>query len=393
MRVLGMISGTSVDGIDVAVADLDVAPGPGDPVLRLAPVGHATYPYPPALADLIRACLPPARVTMEDVCRLDTGIGQAFAAAAARALDELAGGAADLVASHGQTLFHWVRDGAVHGTLQLGQPAWIAGRTGLPVVADLRSADVVAGGQGAPLVSLVDVWWLRSRPGRPVALNLGGIANVTAGIDSDAPVAFDTGPANALLDVVVERVTQGRQHYDADGARGAAGTVDPAALARLLTEPYYARPAPKSTGKEVFHLGYLDTVLGPDWLTATAPDDAVATVTALTAQTVAAAVLDRGATEVVASGGGTSNPTLMRMLAARLPGVPVRTSDELGLPSDAKEAYAFAVLGWLSAHGLPGTVPSCTGASYAAVLGSITPGRAPLVLPTVAQPPTALVIG
>ena len=257
------------------------------------------------------------------------------------------------------------------------------------MVSDFRARDVAAGGQGAPLVSIIDVLWLRGRPGVPVALNLGGIANITVAAGSAEPVAFDTGPANALIDAAVNEVTEGRLAFDADGAMAARGHMHEALLGRLLAEPYYALPAPKSTGKELFNLAHLRAAMAG--LDPVAPDDLVATVTALTARTVADAVLAASATEVIVSGGGTRNATLMSLLAGALGSVPVRTSDELGLPSAAKEAYAFAVLGFLTVHGLHGTVPSCTGARHASVLGSLTPGRQPLRLPAPpAVPPERL---
>lgn len=372
MRVIGLMSGTSYDAIDAAAADLTID---GDRLL-LSPLGLITRGYDEALRDALGAALPPAATTLADVCRLDTRIGQAFAAAAAEADRELCDGQAELVASHGQTVYHWVEDGQVHGTLQIGQPAWIAERTGLPVVADFRPRDIAAGGQGAPLVSIVDRMWLRGRPGAPAALNLGGIANITA----PDGTAFDTGPANALIDAAVRELTRERLAYDLDGAMAARGAVDGGLLTALLSEPYYARPAPKTTGKELFHLPYLRTALtGYEDL---APEDVVATLTRLTARTVADAVRAVGASEVIASGGGTRNPTLMAFLRAELgEKVPVRTSDEIGLPSAAKEAYAFAVLGFLTAHGLPGTVPQSTGARHASVLGSITPGRSGVRVP------------
>ena len=374
MRVVGLMSGTSFDAIDAAVVDIDHDAGGGD-ALAVRLLGEVSAPYPPELVADLLAALPPAPVGMAAVCSLDTRIGQVFAAVAEEAIATVGRGRADLIASHGQTVFHWVDDGQVRGTLQLGQPAWIAERTGLPVVSDFRSRDVAAGGQGAPLVSLVDVAWLRSRPGRPVALNLGGIANLTVDVASDTPLAFDVGPANALVDAAVRRVSGGVEGYDADGARGARGRIDVALLDDLLSEPYYARPAPKTTGKELFDAAYVDAARSrhPE----VGDDDLVATLTELTARTVASAARTAHATELIASGGGTRNPTLMRALARLLPGVAVRTSDELGLPSSAKEAVAFAVLGFLTAHGLPGTIASCTGASRATVLGSITPGLAP----------------
>ncbi|MFF9002203.1 anhydro-N-acetylmuramic acid kinase [Streptomyces achromogenes] len=385
MRVIGLMSGTSYDAIEAAAADLALD---GDALL-LRPLGHLSVPYPDELRDRVAAALPPAHTTTRAVCALDTGIGQAFAGAAGRALRDLCAGTADLVVSHGQTMHHWVEDGTVRGTLQLGQPAWIAEATGLPVVSDLRSRDVAAGGQGAPLVALTDALLLSGLPGTPAALNLGGIANITVLAPGAEPLAFDTGPANALLDAAVHHFTDGAAAYDEDGRRAGAGRVSPELLRVLLADPYYRRPAPKSTGKEHFHLPYLrralDTVPVPDTA------DLLATLTRLTAVTVADACRAHGVTRLVVSGGGTRNPVLMRVLAEELPGVPLVPSDDLGLPSAAKEALAFAVLGFLTAHGLPGALPSGTGARRATVLGSITPGRAPLRLPEpAARPPRLL---
>lgn len=368
MRVIGLMSGTSYDAVDAAAADLELD---GD-TLVLAPLGMVSAPYPAELRAALAAALPPAATGMREVCRLDTRIGQAFASLAVRADAELCGGRADLVASHGQTVYHWSENGTVHGTLQLGEPAWIAEATGRPVVSDLRARDVAAGGQGAPLVSIVDVLWLRGRPGVPVALNLGGIANITVA-GSCPPAAFDTGPANALIDAAVRHFTDGRLGYDEDGALAARGRVDEALLRRLLDDPFYAQPPPRTTGKELFHLPYLRAALaGREALPV---EDVVATLTLLTARTVADAARSAGATEVIASGGGTRNPVLMAVLRTELDGVPLRVSDALGLPSAAKEAYAFAVLGFLTVHGLAGTVPACTGARHPSVLGSLTPGR------------------
>jgi anhydro-N-acetylmuramic acid kinase len=371
MRVIGLMSGTSYDAIDAAAADLSLA---GDSLV-LKPLGLVSEPYDPGLRDALEAALAPAATSLAEVCRLDTLIGQAFATAAVRAHRDLCDERAELVASHGQTVHHWAERGTVHGTLQLGQPAWIAEATGLPVVSDFRPRDIAAGGQGAPLVSLVDLLWLRGRPGTPVALNLGGIANLTA----PDGTAFDTGPACALIDAAARGLSGGRLDCDMDGALAARGTVHEPLLERLLAEPYYALPAPKTTGKELFHLGHLrDALAGLGTLAA---EDVLATLTQLTARTVADGVRSVRATEVVASGGGTRNPVLMAMLARELGGMPLRTSDELGLPSAAKEAYAFAVLGFLTVHGLAGTDPRSTGARRPSVLGSITPGREGLRLP------------
>lgn len=418
MRVIGLMSGTSYDAIDAAAADLRLD---GDSLV-LRPLGMVGDAYGAEVREALAAALPPAATTLAEVCRLDTLIGQAFAAAALRADRELCEGQAELVASHGQTVYHWTDGGRVRGTLQIGQPAWIAEATGLPVVADFRPRDIAAGGQGAPLVSLVDLLWLRGRPGTPVALNLGGIANLTA----PDGTAFDTGPAGALIDAAVHHFT-GRA-YDTDGALAARGRVHEPLLRRLLDEPYYALPAPKTTGKELFHRNYLLAALAAvaDPGTRAAPatpaapaspttpaaptapatpasptgrgtlphQDVIATLTRLTARTVADAVRSVCATEVIASGGGTRNPVLMAMLAEELPGVPLHTSDALGLPSAAKEAYAFAVLGFLTLHGLAGTDPRSTGARHPSVLGSVTPGRYGLPrVPRGLKQPVRLVIG
>lgn len=374
MKVLGMISGTSHDGIDVAIVDL--ALDGSTLVGRLLHGG--SVPYAPDLREHLVRTLPPAQLRYQDVCELDTRIGQAFAQVAADAI--AVAGPVDLVCSHGQTVFHWVDGAHALGTLQLGEPAWIAEQTGVPVVSDVRIRDITVGGHGAPLASLVDVLVLAGVPGSPGALNLGGISNMTVLHGPEGvPVAFDIGPANALIDAAVRQLTGGAQAYDRDGALAAAGTVDEAALADLLSEPYYALPVPRSTGKELFHDGYLAAFRsrwpGLDGV------DVVATLTALTARTVADAAGAMGVDTLVCSGGGVENPTLMRMLREAAPGIAVRLTSELGLPTDTKEAIMFAVVGWHTAHGLPGAVTSCTGAREPRVLGSITPGAGPLRLP------------
>lgn len=375
-RVVGLISGTSMDGIDVAVAELR----PAEPeVLELRPLGCAELAHPPGLTERLAAALPPGSCDAAELCALDTELGQAFAAAARRALADF--GPAELVASLGQTLFHWVEDGRARGTLQLGRAAWIAEETGLPVLSDLRTRDVAAGGHGAPLAGVLDALWLADRPEPAAALNIGGIANITV-VGGDEPLAYDTGPGNALLDAAAAEVTGGAQRCDEGGALAAAGAVDEQLLARLLDEPHYAAPPPKSTGKELFNAGYLRRALDGRRLTG---PDLLATLTELTAATVADACRGHGVREVIASGGGVRNPALLAALRRRLGAIELRTSDELGLPAHGKEAYLAALLGWLSWHGLPGTVPGTTGAPPR-VLGSITPGAGPLRLPEPAGP-------
>jgi anhydro-N-acetylmuramic acid kinase len=378
MRVLGMISGTSHDGIDIAVVDFTTAGG----TLAGRIEYSASVPYDPRLRGRIIAALPPARPGFEDAVELDTSIGQAFAAAASDALAALGPDRPDLICSHGQTVFHWVIDGHAHGTLQLGQPAWIAEATGLPVISDVRAADIAAGGEGAPLVPVLDRMLLepyRAAGVRAAALNLGGISNMTVCAPGAEPVAWDIGPANALIDAVVTAEPSTPDTFDRDGALAASGTVIPALLTELLAEPYYRLAPPKSSGKELFHLGYVREAVGR---AGTSPDlpDLVATLTELTAVTVAEATAKAGVQVLVAAGGGVRNPVLMRRIAQLLPGVEVLTTDRLGVPSDVKEAVAFALIGWATAHGLPGNVPTCTGAAGPRVLGRIAPapdGRLP----------------
>ncbi|GGB32007.1 anhydro-N-acetylmuramic acid kinase [Flexivirga endophytica] len=415
MIVVGCISGTSVDGIDVAVADLH---GADRGELTLRPLGARTHPWSLSTQAGLLALLPPATTTTEDVCRLDIVAGREIAAAVQSAIDEFAGGTADLVVSHGQTVFHWVEGGTAHGGLQLGQPAAIVERTGLPVVSDVRSRDIAAGGQGAPLAGTMDLLLLSAgRVGRGTSpyrdqrsaalLNLGGIANVTVA-SAHGSAAFDTGPANCLIDAAVSAATSGTRLYDADGRLAAAGRIDQALLERLLAEPYFALPAPKSTGRELFRADYLDALdldargldtppplRSPRYSISESVADLVATLTELTAVTVADALRPYDVTEVYASGGGVRNPVLMDRLAAHLAPARLATSDELGLPVDDKEGYLMALIGYLTWHGIPGVLPgpdgrALTGAGTPRVLGRISPGDKPLRMPEPGVAPRSL---
>lgn len=359
-----MLSGTSADGLDVAVCEIGVGP-----TTTLAVRHHESVGWPEGLQDRLLAVLPPATTTVGEIAALDHAVGQAAAAAAT-------GHDADLVAWLGQTVFHGMAEGRATGGLQLGQPAWIAEATGLPVVSDLRSTDIAAGGHGAPLASTLDALWLAG-PRPRVALNLGGIANVTV-VAPERVTAFDTGPANCWLDVVARRATGAA--YDVDGALAARGHVHHGLLGHLLAAPYYAAPPPKTTGRELFTAPALDAAVAhaaPD----VAPADLAATLVALTARTVADACRSHGAVEVVGSGGGMANPTLRAALAAELAPVPLVDADARGLPSDAKEAVLTALLGALTWHGVPGVRPGATGSAVPRVLGRLSSGHRPLRLP------------
>src|SRR5690348_4921862 len=258
ITVIGLISGTSYDAVDAAAARMWLA---GD-TLFLVPLGLHSVPVPAPLRARIAAALPPRRTTGAEICRLDATIGQLFGSVAADANAALAGGAADLVSSHGQTVYHWVDGRAALGTLQLGEPAWIAEASGLPVVSGLRSRDIARGGQGAPLASLLDALLVLGDDRTVGSLNLGGIANITAWSDGGEIVAYDIGPASALMDSAVADATGGRERMDTGGVRAARGKVDADLLTALLAEPYYRLLPPKSTGKELFHAGYLRAMAG-----------------------------------------------------------------------------------------------------------------------------------
>jgi len=376
MAVVGVISGTSFDAVDTAAARFSM----DSSKITMHLLGTGSTPLAADLRARLASCLPPSATTVEEICKLDTELGQLFGAAAKRQVDALpAETAVDLVVSHGQTVFHWVDpDGHALGTLQLGQPAWIAEATGLPVISDLRARDIARGGQGAPLASTLDALLLFHDDVRRGSLNLGGIANITVRSQSGAIVAYDIGPANGLMDSVIADVTNGALRMDANGEMAARGAVDRSLLTDLLAEPYYRLLPPKSTGKELFNTEYVRAFLDGRSVCA---DDLLATLAELTAQLVADACHDHQLEELVVAGGGTLNPVLMARITDLCAPAAVTAIDAYGIPAQAKEACLFALLGYLSMHGLDGTIPSATGASRGSILGSLTPGSSPLRLP------------
>jgi len=377
MRVLGCMSGTSVDGIDVACADLALT---GDE-LRCQYLGLASTPFASRLRERIVAAMPPGLPGAGELCQLHAELGHAYAAAFVAARDDLAGGHADLAVLHGQTFYHWVDDtGRALGTLQLGNSSAVAEHLGVPVISNLRSRDVAAGGQGAPLVSVFDALLLAGRTGPSAAVNLGGIANLTV-VDGGAVVtAYDLAPAGALIDPAAARSSSETVRYDAEGTIAGRGHVCEQFLERLKADSYYRLPAPRSTGREHFNASYLQKMLaGLDPVPA--DEDVVATVTRLVVDLLADASRHHRVAELVLSGGGSKNATIVGWLRSELPGVTIRTTDELGIPVQAKEALAFAVLGYLTWNGRPGSVTAATGARHQSILGSIEPGAGPLVLP------------
>lgn len=371
-RGVGLMSGTSCDGIDAAVVRFSGRP----PELRVALEHFQTTAYPRAFRERLLAPEP----SVADLTLLDFELGRRLGEAAAAAIDAARrdGRRVDFVASHGHTMAHLPpgpgREGA--GTLQIGQPAVIAELAGVPVVADFRPRDMAAGGQGAPLVPYAD-WLLFHRPGRTVAaLNIGGIANFSVlPPEADAVTAFDTGPGNMLIDGAMRWLTGGRTDMDRDGAAAARGRVDTGLLGVWLDHPFFRAAPPKSTGRETFGPeAYLRPAL--DRRGGLAPDDIVATATETVARSIAQAFVEfvapRGAAEIIAAGGGTANPTLMRRLAALLPGARFRSTAEFGIPPAAREAVAFAVLGHETLCGRPSNAPRATGARRPVILGSVT---------------------
>jgi len=367
---VGVMSGTSLDGVSTALVRLT------DDPLGAQLVAFRQEPYGAAERGQIVEAI--ARGGSKDLALLHVALGERFAGAILQLLagSGTAPGDVSFVASHGQTIWH--EPG--RATLQLGDPAVIAERVGVRVVSDFRSRDVAAGGQGAPLVPLADVM-LFGHPDRGrLLLNIGGIANVTwvprRGRAAGA-LAFDTGPGVGVIDAVTRRVDP-TAAFDRDGARARRGKPLKRALDALLADPYFAEPPPKSTGRERFGIEFADHLIDLVRQAGGSDNDAVATATALTTETIARA-LERwtpdggGDAELVISGGGARNPVVVEMLAARVRPRPVLPFDRLFFDGEAKEALAFAFLGFLTLAGKPGNLPAATGARGARVLGHVTP--------------------
>ena len=362
---LGLMSGTSADGIDAALVQF-----PAEGGCRFVH-GH-TFGWPPALrAELVALGQGHEPASLDALGQLDARVGIAFAEAANGLLAQAGVDRAQVraIGSHGQTIRH--RPAAEPAfTWQLGDASRIAELTGITTVADFRRRDVAAGGQGAPLMPAFHLAMLGSGDEDRAVLNLGGIANLSLIARDGGLRGFDTGPANALLDGWCQRHLG--TPFDADGAFAAAGQVDAALLARLLAEPWFALPPPKSTGREQFHLDWVQAQLGEPAL---APADVQATLLELTAATVADALLAHlpGVKRLLVCGGGVRNPPLLRRIGARLPGVAVVSSAEHGLDPDFMEAMGFAWLARETLAGRPGNLPAVTGARGPRILGAIHP--------------------
>ncbi len=373
MRVAGVMSGTSLDGIDVAIVEIGGR--------RVETIGFACTPYSEAVRSAILAPV--------SISHLNFQLGEMYARAVLRAVRRY--GPVDLIGCHGQTIYH---EGGVH-TLQIGEAAVIAERTGVPVVSNFRARDIAAGGEGAPLVPYVDYLLFRHPKRARIALNIGGIANITvipAGAAPGDVVAFDTGPGNMVIDALAREMGL---PCDRGGKIAASGRVDRALLDDLLADPYYRRRPPKSAGREQYGAEFVARLKK----SGLPMPDLIATATVLTAATVAMAIVGRTPwsarvppdpqaarptvasaahpavlpTDLIVSGGGVHNPQIMAHLAGFLPGVAISTSTDHGIDADAKEAVAFAVLAYQTWRKRPSNLPSATGARHVVVLGDITP--------------------
>jgi anhydro-N-acetylmuramic acid kinase len=366
MLAVGLMSGTSLDGIDAAFVQIL----PRGATYSLQLVRFEIFPFSSALHDELRAALPPNAGSVAGFARLHHALGQAFAQAAKAVMGSAE---IDFAASHGQTLWH---DGAAHVTLQGGDAFMIREAVGATVCYDFRSADCAAGGHGAPLAARVDALLLGDAGEDRIALNLGGIANITIlrrGAPAEEAVAFDTGPGNMLLDAFVSERTDGRARFDAGGDLARRGRVHETLLDEILADEFFAAPIPKTTGRERFGEQFLAAHAR---LRALSLEDGAATLSEVTAASVARAIERVGLRDarVIVSGGGARNRTLMECLA-RLHAAPVELSDIMGLPAEAKEAMAFAVLGYETLRERAGNVPAATGAQRPVALGAIAPAK------------------
>jgi anhydro-N-acetylmuramic acid kinase len=382
MTVAGIMSGTSADGIDVAV--VRIAPGRKCPSVTL--VAHEGFAFPAALRSAVLGAMNAAATSTAELARLHWRLGMAYAEAVNATVKRHAV-KLDLIGCHGQTLYHQPRAEGYAGrrfacTWQAGEAAVIVAAAGVPVVSNFRPADMLAGGQGAPLVPLLDyVLFADAKRGR-VLQNIGGIANLTAipaGAAADAVLAFDTGPGNMVIDWLAQELFQ--KNFDRNGRLAARGIVLAEVLAEALRNPYFRLKPPRTAGREQFGRMYAAEFLAACRRQCAKPENALATATALTAETIARsykAYIWRGmkghGVDYIVSGGGARNATLMAMLAQRLEplGCELAASEEFGLPAEAKEAAAFALLAWQTWHHMPGNLPRATGAARPVILGQVT---------------------
>ncbi len=387
MLVIGLMSGTSADGIDAALVEWPDS----EEAVPFRLVAHAHLAHPALLQQRIHNLAAggvPGPDVLREVAALDVELGERFAEAALAAAKAAAIDIerVDGVASHGQTIAHHPEHRA---TLQIGDPSVIAERTGCTTIADFRPRDMALGGEGAPLAPFFHWAALSATTENRVALNLGGIANISwlpGSRDPDSVVAFDTGPANSLIDGVISLATEGREAMDVDGVRAARGQVDDLLLHKLLDDEYLAKPPPKSTGRERYGTAEARSLLSSSRSVERGLDDLVATLVEFSAESIGRACRDllpredaaaKQIDRLIVGGGGANNPVMLEAIGRALPGVVIDRFDDHGVPAQAAEAMAFSLMGRNTLLGIPNHLPRCTGASRAAVLGEIVPGKTP----------------
>jgi anhydro-N-acetylmuramic acid kinase len=388
--VIGLMSGTSLDGVDATLVRIGTAPDGAVSSVKL--IKQVYIPYSDELRSIVSALCSPERARIDDLCYAHFGLSEWYAAAVRRVIEAsgLPSGSVDAVSMHGQTVWHAPiardfpgpeGDIPVKATLQLGSPAVLRERCGIPVISDLRSRDMAAGGEGAPLAPYIDAILFGSPTEGRIVQNIGGIGNATfvpAGASPSGVLAFDTGPGNMVMDAVVAEVTRGAERFDPAGAIAARGRPCEAMVVELMRDPFFARKPPKSTGREVYGAAFSAAFMAEARARGLSGEDMVATATAFTAQSIAAAYRDfilpsASVERVLVAGGGALNLSLLGMIRERLgAGIRVETTAAAGVPDQAREAMAFALLGHESLMGRPSNLPAVTGARAPVVLGSIT---------------------
>ena len=380
MKVIGLMSGTSGDGIDAALCEISGEP----PHIQAHIIMGITQPYEADFRQrILDSCLP-HKSSVDLLCQLNVDLGEQFAKVTLQLIEKagLKPSDIDLLSSHGQAVWYNILpDGRASSTLQITEAAVLAERTGITTISNLRARDIAAGGQGAPLTSYLDWLLLRHPDHWRAAQNIGGIGNVTflpPLSDSESiPLSFDTGPGNVLIDAAVKYLTKGQLTFDQDGKMAEKGEANEAWLAELMEHPYFAQRLPKTTGRELFGTEMAQQLVAEGQKRNLGNNDILATLTILTARSIADAYrrfAPRPIQEVILGGGGTRNPVLVQMLQSLFTPTPVHTHEDVGLDSDLKEGLVFALLGYETWHGRPGTHPAMTGASHPVVLGQITPG-------------------
>jgi anhydro-N-acetylmuramic acid kinase len=378
IRVVGLMSGTSVDGVDAAAVEIERG--------KVRLLAFDTFAYPAAMRRQVLNLCRPESARLNDICHYNFVLGEVFAEAVLKLCSKsgISIGSIDLIGSHGQTIYHQPSGRRYGGrtmrsTLQIGEPSVIAQRTGITTVADFRPRDMAAGGQGAPLVPYADYILFKHKKLTRAIQNIGGIANVTflpAGCGQNDIIAFDTGPGNMVIDGIVNLVSGGSKRFDTSGKMAARGKVDNRLLNELLRHPFLRRRPPKSTGREEFGVDFTERIYRRAKKKGLADADTVATVTALSAKSIAQAYhryLKTMPDELIICGGGSHNRTLVEMLRAELPDVKMLSTDDFGISVDAREAVSFAILAWATINGMTNNVPAATGAKEPVILGKIVP--------------------